>query len=309
MKTKLTWIGLGILPVLLFIGYTTYTFKIKTNNLTFSPFGGWQIGSNALYMYSHVSPKVKEKVPPGFRNLHAIVTHHIDSLSHVKIQNRPDNNLGFYYLWGDGAPLKKQLIKRWEKDSTTPYLKRWVSMSPLYGAYGSWLIRQYPVEYARYYIWPNLISYYAPPPEFLGMYNMGKDSVDAGALIWFKYKTSKVHGPTKDKKIVVTAAFPIILALLNVLFITGFIGFAFIGGFKKMTGFQKKVLYVLLLVWFANLGFSVLASPIVLRYQVFPFIFTLTFACILMGYVIRESFVPSPKEEKPDISPRIASAL
>jgi hypothetical protein len=56
----------------------------------------------------------------------------------------------------------------------------------------------------------------------------------------------------------------------------------------------------MLLVWISNLVFSVVASPIVLRYQAFPFIITLAFGGLLLGYVVKESFVP-----KEDFATRI----
>ncbi|WPV67805.1 hypothetical protein [Chitinophaga sp. LS1] len=283
-------------------------YREKTNTTQYSPFGGWQMASNALYMYAHVSPKTTETVPPKLQTLHNITVKHLDSLNHLRYDKRPDNELGIYYLWDEKAPLKSYLITKYKNDSITPYLKRWAKVATLYNQYGTWLIKQFPVEFTKYYVLPNLINYYAPNPEFLGFYNMGRDSVDAGAVQWFGYKTNKVHGFSKDNKITLTQIFPPLLAIINIFFFTGLWGFIFLNGFKEIPSLYRKTLYVLISIWIFNLLFSVFASPIVLRYQVFPFIFTLSFGGILLSFMIRKSFI-TPTEKSPLVNKDIAAAL
>ncbi len=292
-KEQLLKLAIVIIPVGWFAIYTTLTFKERLGIATFSPFGGWQMGSNALFMYAHIAPVDRAPVPKQFARIHTITVKHMDSLNHLK--QRPDQELGIYYLWDDKAPLKLYLIERYKRDSTTPYLKQWASVSNLYGQYGSWLIREHPGAFLRYYIWPNFINYYSPPIEFLGMVNMGSDTVDPGAVAWFGYKSNKVHHFSKNKDIIITSIFPTLLAMINVIFCFGFLGFIFLGGFSKISPYYRKVLWIVLLIWLSNLGFSVLASPIVLRYQAFPFIFTLVFGCLLLEFVVRESM----REAKP----------
>jgi hypothetical protein len=124
---------------------------------------------------------------------------------------------------------------------------------------------------------------------------MGKDSVDPMAVVWFGYKTNKVKSLSKNRKILLTEFFPPILAMSNIIFFLGFLGFLFLGGFARISTYYKKALIIMLLVWVCNLIFSVVASPIVLRYQAFPFIITFAFAGLLLEYVVKESFVA--KEE------------
>ena len=303
LKEKLLRIAIVLFPVASFVTYTTLTFKEQLGVAIFSPFGGWQMGSNGLFMYAHV-PVQRTGIPKQFVKLHNFTIQHMDSLN--KLKQRPDGELGIYYLWDEKAPLKLYLADKYKKDSTTPYLKRWASVSPLYGEYGTWLIKQHPGAFLKYYIWPNFLNYYSPPPEFLGIYNMGSDTVDPGAVTWFGYKSNKVHHFSKNKNIILTAIFPLLLAMINVIFFFGFIGFVILGGFSKVSPYYRKVLWVMLLIWLGNLAFSVLASPIVLRYQAFPFIFTLAFAVLLLGFVIQESKQESkPVEESPIPDPAI----
>lgn len=301
IKQKIIWLFLSCLPVFIFLIHTISTYQDKTNTTQFSPFGGWQLAANAMYMYAHISPKSKMLIPNELMNLHNLTVEHMDSLNHIPENKRPDNELGIYYLWNEKAPLKLFLAYKYSKDSTTNYLKRWAKVAPLYGRYGAWLIKQYPLEFARYYLWPNLVNYYVPSPEFLGVYNMGSDSIEIGAMQWFGYKSRKVSGYSKDKMITVTKIFSPTLAIINVLFFTGFLGFVYLRGVKKVSLFYKNALFLFLIIWFSNLSFSVVASPIVLRYQVFPFIFTLTFAIILLSYVIQECFT-IPQNGQPKFS-------
>ena len=293
VKHKLVSLLIILLPVSWFVTYTTWTYAEKTGVAQFSAFGGWQMGSNALFMYAHVPEKTTGPVPAKFKTIHAITVKHMDSLKHVK--QRPDNELGIYYLWDEQAPLKLYLAQKYKKDSTTPYLKRWSAVAPLYGQYGTWLIRQHPAAFARYYLLPNLVNYYSPSPEFLAIDNMGKDTVDQGAIMWFGYKKNKVTSLYKDRKIILTEYYPPILAMINIVFFLGFLGFLFLGGFAGVTTYYKKALLIMLLVWIANLVFSVAASPIVLRYQAFPFSITFAFGGLLLGYVIKESFAQRPE--------------
>ncbi|PSL33540.1 hypothetical protein [Chitinophaga ginsengisoli] len=306
IREKLLRLAIVIVPVSWFLLYTTLTFKDRLGVATFSPFGGWQMGSNALFMYAHVAPANRGPVPKQFARIHSITIKHMDSLSRLK--QRPDQELGIYYLWDEKAPLKLYLAQKYRKDSTTYYLKRWASVSNFYGQYGSWLIKQYPGEFLRYYIWPNFINYYSPPTEFLGIYNMGSDTVDPGAVNWFGYKSNKVHHFSKNKIIILTAIFPLLLAMINVIFFFGFIGFVVLGGFSKVSPYYRAVLWIMLLIWLSNLAFSVFASPIVLRYQAFPFIFTLAFAGLLLEFVIRQSFQES-KPKKEEVEPVVDPAV
>jgi len=284
LRAKIT----GIVAILAltggFAGYTFYHYKKTTGIVQFSAFGGWQMASNALYMYAHLPQEPSTSFPSRLKELHTIVSHHMDSLNHVKI--RPDTALGVYYLWNPNAPLLKYLELKWSKDTSTDYFQKWAAMAPLYGDYGSYLIRKHPAAFVRYYILPNLINYYVPGTEFLGTYNMGRDTVDQIAKVWFDYKTNKTKSPFKDHKILITEYYSIIAVIINLGFALGFIGFLLLDGFKKTGTLFSTVLLLWVLIWIANLLFSVLASPIVLRYQVFSMTISFPFALLLIKFLL-----------------------
>ncbi|TWI84370.1 hypothetical protein [Chitinophaga japonensis] len=296
-REKIAGIAVVVILTGIFIAQTIRQYRSTTGTTQFSAFGGWQLASNALFAYAHVPPSPYESVPAQFSALHALVNWHNDSLR--QLTQRPDAELGVYYLWDEQAPLKKYVREKYREDSTTDGFKRWASMGPLYGQYGRYLIQQYPIAFTRYYLWPNILNYYSPPLEFLGTYNMGKDSIEATGQFWFGLKSNKVHVTFTDKEITSAIILPVLLAVINLVFIVSFFSFLFLNGLKKSMPLFRQALWIMLLIWFCNAGFSILASPIVLRYQAFPMVTTFTFTVLLVAFIIYESgIVKTPVEEE-----------
>lgn len=284
-------IGVVAILVLLgtFIGYTQWYYDKETSRAQFSPFGGWQLASNALFAYAHLSPSQRKEAPAEFKELHAIVNRHMDSLH--QLSNRPDAMLGIYYLWDPQSPLQEFKRVSWHNDTSTSLFARWALMGPMYSKYGSYLITQYSGAYIRHFVWPNLIAYYVPQPEFLSAYNMGKDTVEQVAVEWFGLKDNKVHSNTSSFLVHISSYYAIVLAFVNLLFVLGIVGFLLLKGLINSSQFARKASYWILFVWLSNICFSVLASPIVLRYQVFPMLITQTLMIWLVDYLIRTSWL------------------
>ncbi|WP_133994493.1 hypothetical protein [Dinghuibacter silviterrae] len=282
-------IGLILLMLFIFIGYTQYCYIKKTGVVQFSAFGGWQLAANALYGYAHSQLDSPSNVPPKFRELHTIVNKHMESLSRIPSFLRPDHNIGVYYLWDFHSPLRIFMNEHWKTDSTKPFFRRWASMSPLYSEYGRYLIEHHPGPFVKEFVWPNFVRYYAPPVGFLGYYNEGEDSVNKIAVIWFGWKNNKISNYFKDKKIRVTNFFQVGSALINLIFLLTFIAFIAVGRYKKSNPFCKKTLTLTGILWLTNLVFSVLAAPIELRYQLFPILIAFCFLSLLISALIQET--------------------
>lgn len=295
----LKWLGIGLILSSLgaFIGYTQYNYKKETNTVQFSPFGGWQLASNALYAYSHVSPEERASPPIKFKDLHSITNQHIDSLN--KLAQRPDNDLGIYYLWNPESPLLLYMYNLFlTTDSSKNGFTKWALMGPYYHMYGQYVIKQYPAKYMKYYIWPNLINYWIPQTEFLGSYNMQTDTVHQIAVKWFHLKNNKVGTYSKSPTISITEYFSFLWTITNIVFVSSFMGFIFLQGFKHSNNYAKKILLYFLIVWIFNMLFSVIASPIVLRYQIFPLIVTFTFMILLISFIVKINFGTKENEHR-----------
>jgi len=279
----------GILLILVFTGafiiHTGNTYKKVTGTWQFSPFGGWQLASNALYMYAHVKPEPARQFPADLRLLHSKVIRHMDSLRNTK--HRPDSLLGIYYLWSPPSPLKQVLNSKYSGDTVSTYLKKWASVAPVYGRYGAYAIRRHPLDYARYYLLPNFINYYAPGSEFLGVYNMGKNTVDPAGKKWFRYKTNRVTMRAKYYQIAVMEPYGVIMALVNLCFFLGGISFFVLNGIKCKRDALSGLLVMAFMLWLANAVFSITASPVVLRYQVFPMVISAAFSLVVIAAILK----------------------
>jgi len=287
-RMKLGGISLGIILVLGSILYTSGKMQVTTGKRQFSAFGGWQLANNALYMYEHILPQDRGPVPARFEKLEAMVRQHMDTLEKVRLTHE-DSASGFFYLWNGRGPLIQYMTREWKKDSTTPYFKRWASEGPLYKDYAFYLIRKYPWHFIENFLIPNAIKFAVPPTEFLGIYNMGEDSVGRVAKDWFQYRSQKVKDHSKNNgTILMTAWHPIFALLVNLLLLIHLVGLLIFGSLKKQKTELPRLLWLSLLLWILNMGFSTFASPIVLRYQAFPVLVSFCLA-LLAGEVIYRS--------------------
>jgi hypothetical protein len=248
------------------------------------------MANNALYMYQTIPAAQRGPVPARFASLETMVRQHMDTLSKIKFSHDDSVNT-YFYLWSGRGPLVQYMERQYKKDSTTPYFKRWASEGPLYAAYASYLIRKYPLQFAKVFLLPNAVKYAVPPTEFLGTYNMGADSVGTLAKSWFNYKSLQVQKHDKKKKqadgIAATEWFPVFGAVANVLLVMGLIGVVFLGAVRWKEYGVAQLLAVVLTLWLANSAFSIFASPIVLRYQVFPLLVAFCVGAVLMEKIYK----------------------
>jgi len=305
VKMKLLMIGFTMLPILIFIGRTQLEYHRKTGTVQFSAFGGWQIAANSLYGYAYATPDAPSKIPGRFRELHKLVNQHMDSLNHLSI--RPDKEVGIYYLWDWKSPLVRFVDQQNLKNSSTEYFVKWAKLAPLYNDYGWYLILKHPLSFIRHYILPNLLKYYAPPTKFMGIYNVGEDTVDNKSASWFGWKSNKIYTNSKDNIIKITEPFSVIIAIVNLIFILSYIVLRWILHPNLEANIGSRILTCSIMIWLFNMMFSVFSAPIELRYQLFPFILTFCFMWLLLDYIIKVSFLkPIKVANVTNTSPRLS---
>jgi len=151
--------------------------------------------------------------------------------------------------------------------------------------YGSFLVRTYPVEFAKYYLIPNAMKYYVPPVEFLDHYSTGIDSVAQIAQVWFDYKSKKIRTNLKDFKVNVLNFYPVFTGTMHVVLILSMLSFFLLNGYRHYPQLKRGILLVITL-WAVNFGFSVFASPIALRFQLFPILVSFSFTFLLVEFLI-----------------------
>lgn len=291
LKKKIAGMAISILLIAGFMYHTSNQYKELTGIRQFSPFSGWQLANNALYAYRYVQDKKPDDVPAHFKQLDAMVRIYFDTTRNVLANPQERDMANTWYMWDPDSPLQLYMQKNFQRDSTTiANLKPWATVAPLYADYGSYLIKQFPQEFARFYLFPNAQNYYVPPVEFLGVYNMGKDDIAHIARVWFGYKSEKVKTIFKDLNVNVLNFYPVFTAITNVLFMLGALGFILLGGIKQYSIMAVVLLLVssLLLV---NMGFSIFSAPITLRLQVFPLLIAFSFSLLLMEYILKTAFI------------------
>lgn len=129
----------------------------------------------------------------------------------------------------------------------------------------------------------NAVRFAAPPCEFMGIYNMGIDSVSLLAKSWFHYKKQKIYDKNNKDDIPVTKWFTPFGAVSNIMLVMGLIGVVFVGAVKWKEYGLPQFLVLVIVLWLANAGFSIFASPIDLRYQIFPI-----FVAFIVGAILIE---------------------
>jgi len=286
-RARLVAIGLAGTLLFGFIWSASNKMKEVTGYFQFSAFGGWQLANNALYMYEHI-PASKRQLPPRrFEKLETMVRQHIDTLNKVKMSH-DDSIYASFYLWNAGGPLVQYMNREYKNDSTTSYFRRWASQGPLYFEYGRYLIASYPASFVINFMLPNAINFADPPSEFLNTYNLGGDSVLIPAKDWFQYRSLKVRDRNAKNAIMFYADwYSVFAALINLLLVINMTGMLFFKLLKMQPQPVAKWTILCLSLWTLNAVFSIAASSIVLRYQLFPIVVEWCVALIIGEWIYK----------------------
>jgi len=288
---------ISLVLIILFIRYTSNDYYRLSGYRQFSPFSGWQMANNALYSYRYVDKSRYKSLPKKFEKLDRMVRNYFDSTRDVNKYPSEALIASTVYMWSPNSPLNLYADTLMKGDTTAGPLKKWATAAPILNEYGIQLIKNYPKEFFNHYIIPNSIKYYAPPIEFLGMYNGGIDTVSEMAKIWFNYKNRNIFKRVENSNITTLEFYPIIVGTMNVLLILNIISFFYLELHKKYT-YIVKLLVLIFALWMMNFSFSVFASPIALRFQMFPIIIYTTLVFLLMELLVKVSFKKSDQKEE-----------
>ena len=289
LRLKLAAIVLQFAFLVAFVLYTKTEMQQVSGINQFSPFGGWQLANNALYMFGHV-PFEKNKTPSRqFHNLDSAVRHYFDS-SH-KLESLLDYDAegpGFYYMVSPNSPLIRYMEEQYGPDTAIHDLKRWGAMGNLYSAYGSYLIHEHPFAYVQFWVWPNTLRFFNPPTEIFSMFSsyfFRDDEFGEMTKQLFRVKTLAASRRMINFRTALLAWYPISFLLLNLFFVLTVLGFFVLGSIRTTPKDQLQAIFFAALLWLANLCFSVTASCVVLRYQIFIMIVMGCFALLLTGNI------------------------
>ena len=297
-KLLLKFAGLGLTALLIgtFMINNGYNYKRLTGTFQFSPFTGWQLANNAMFIYRYVDRADRVPVPSKFKDLDNRIREYFDSTRDTKKFPEELIKANTFYMWSHGLPLHVYMNDQFKRDSTASKFRRWASMGPLYKEYGWFIIKSYPLNFLEYYIWPNMVRYYSPPLEFLSVYSTGEEIIKEPGKTWFDFRTNKLYNRVGTFEVSILDYLPIITGITNIVFIVGLLGYIFLGG--PLTNiYLKKVLGIIILFWLSNFGFSVLVAPITLRYQLFPLTITSTFTILFLEFILKSAFQPTTMKQ------------
>lgn len=283
-RKKLFGIGLGLILCGAFAFYTSYKYKTITGYWQYSPFSGWQLANNAMYAYRYVDSGSRKPVQKKFYKLDNMIREFYDSTRNTKKFPSEEAMASTFYMWSPGLPLMKYRDLLFKKDSSANELKKWSSMGPYYKAYGLYIIKQYPLYFLKYFVWPNTRKYYAPPVEFLENYNSGYNYVTAPTKDWFGYKSQIIKTRMPNPKVWILNFYPILSGIINVVMLAVLLFFISLKGWRNYLLFSRGVLMGAT-VWLSNALFTIFASSVALRFQSFPILLTTIFVVLLIDWL------------------------
>ncbi|HVI44620.1 MAG TPA: hypothetical protein VM802_07115 [Chitinophaga sp.] len=258
-------------------------FYRKTGIHQFTNYSGWQTANNALYMYSHVPRRSWEIKGTEARRIHRMVKTFFDT-SHVTLTNISPRE-GSLYMINPAGPLKNYLFTVLTKNPKIPFLKAFSITDVAIGDYGRQLVLQHPWEYIRYYVLPNTMVYLYPPLEQFEYYAEGRTGLFALAAAWFNIEDPQLtcFHPALQQYVLLLA--PMLFLILHLLLGASLYMVRPKPAWLVQHPTAARVITLLLVFVLANALFSILASPVVMRYQLFAFTVLLALVTVLINAI------------------------
>ena len=230
-------------------------------------FDGWQIANNAMHVLPHIDRGPDAPMPED----EEIATIHRYCCDPVYIRTIEKDlgdgwSVNARFLWEDSYPLKN-VLKIYMIKYDLPRQETWVRLgSDQFGRYGKWLIRQYLLEFLRYYLLPNIINAFLPNPASSEVIGRHFDPVHAPKEFEQYYGSLPVLKTRQGFNKYLLPLLPWIELLTWLALIAA--ATVLLGGrmLKGMTREARLSLLLLFLFGFIYYGTTVFASPIAIRY-------------------------------------------
>lgn len=296
---KVSGILLQFILVGSFIAFTILKMESTYGVRQFSPFGGWKLANDALYMYKHVYRKKTSNTPPKLLPLQLHVQEYFRTYKDTIDLLTPDVTSGSFYMYIHPSPLLTYRDLIYGNDNSSLNLKTFSKMGPLYQEYGKWLICNNLMAYSRYFIWPNIQRYFISPPEvYTDNYNpfsIRTDSLGMSTRKWFNISSIASKRSSVNFRYNIFLNYPILNIIIHIVFLLTYISIIISGKLKEE---ERSFLYGFIIVggvWIADFMFNILAAAVVLRYQIFISIIEYSFSIIFIGRIMNDSSIKKIK--------------
>lgn len=276
-----------------FIQYTIHAMQKDYGVKSFSPFGSWKMANNALYIYENVYKNDSSGVPARFQALDNRVRTYFNNPHYKVDMYTNDATWGSFYMWMHPSPLIQYMFSIYGKDHMNLNFVKFAPVSPLYGDYGSYIIKKYPGAFFRYFIIPNMVRYINPPQEVLvdafNPFSLRRDYLGAPAVQWYQLKTIRVRPSLIQFRTQLFILYPALSTFIHYAFVLSCICFYFLKSFRRLLHPLLYSLLVVTILWLADFAFNVTASGAVLRYQMFIMTIEFSFALIFVQYILENT--------------------
>jgi hypothetical protein len=121
---------------------------------------------------------------------------------------------------------------------------------------------------------------------------MGIDSINPMAQAFFNLPGKKVRTAFHDLKVNILDYYPILSGSITVIFLLSLLAFSILRG-TRIEPEYRPLLWLAGGFWVVNFGFSVYASPVALRFQIFPLLIFITTSAIILEQLYTIAFQPT----------------
>jgi len=291
---KAIGIAMPLLLILPFLIHIRTEAKKMTGTAQVTLNRGWQLANNALYMRRLISVDDTKLPSTETRELDGLVK---DFYKHIRVENLDGSQAeysGNLFIEDPRAPLQQYFRAHFTADDTYGSLAAWGKASAVFYQYGSWLISHYPLSFAHYFLLPNMRNYFLLPLEGLGSYNQGEDNISLVVQDWFDYPTPSVSAVSKTLQGNIMLPVSYLFLMMQVFYIGSLIWWLV----TKKSGllhpaFSRPILLGAAF-WIANFCYSIFFAPIVMRYQVFPMLFSGVYCLLFIELLDSKEINPGP---------------
>ncbi len=293
---KFIGMALPVLLIFIFVQRTREAAYELTGTKTFSLFTGWQLANNALYIYDHIQVNPAELPSASARELDTLAKNFYKKVP-PDFNEQLSGYVGNFFIRQPEAPLKTYLMKHYRDTSKLGSVINWGKGSADFDEYGSWILKKNPVAYARYFMLMNSRNYFLPPLEKLEVYNLGRNVVAPVAAKWFHYPDNNIKSSSLSAQGYILMAYPFFCLVIHVAMFGLLLWFVITRKYRQMSKEFNRTLLILTLFQAANFAFSITATIIVMRYQVFPMV-----VCVGLIAFMTRLLAPQTVTENSDTS-------
>ncbi|MCW3464123.1 hypothetical protein [Chitinophaga nivalis] len=278
LRQKAATLGFSLLLLGGVIWQLQRVYDTHTGIRTISNYSGWQMANNALYMYPHIQVVPTDFSDPVSQQLDHMVKTYFDTTGLAQHNHTPRDGAQFMIdIFGPLKAYYRQLASEPPRTS----IQAFGQADQAHGRYGRTLIMQHPVPFIRYFVLPNATVYLFPPEEQFGLYAEGRTTVPDEVAAWFGWPDSNISCRFPQLQHMLFIFFPILFLLLHLFVLPATFIFYRSGIYRKLSLAQHRTLILLALMLLFNAGFSILASPVVLRYQLLPLLLLFYVAAVI----------------------------